>query len=144
MRVFFDTSSLFKLYFKEDGTNELDELFNKNTITEIFLSEITKVEFYSAVYNKFRTKFINENQAKALIDSFNADFIQYKFITVDNQIISSAQALLIKYGSKGLSALDSVQFASVLSVKHQIDITVTADKLLHDFFAMEHLPTFDH
>ena len=29
MNVFFDTSSLFKLYHNEDGTDELMELFDK-------------------------------------------------------------------------------------------------------------------
>lgn len=35
MKVFFDTSSLFKLYHKESGTQELMDFFNNNPIETI-------------------------------------------------------------------------------------------------------------
>jgi len=43
MNVFFDTSSLFKLYHRESGTEELMSLFNDVGIEVIFLAEITKI-----------------------------------------------------------------------------------------------------
>ena len=49
MKIFLDTSSLFKLYHQEVGTNELENLFTKVKITHIFLSEIAKVEFTSTI-----------------------------------------------------------------------------------------------
>ena len=55
MNVFFDTSSLFKLYHYESGTDELMNLFSDIGIENIFLAEITKVEFCSAVWKKCRT-----------------------------------------------------------------------------------------
>ena len=45
MKIFLDTSSLFKLYHKETGTGELEELFSTVRITTIFLWEIAKIEF---------------------------------------------------------------------------------------------------
>jgi len=45
MKVFFDTSSLFKLYHNESGTQELMDFLNTNSIEEIYLAEIAKVEF---------------------------------------------------------------------------------------------------
>ena len=42
MKLFLDTSSLFKLYHQEDGTTELEKVFSKVKITHIFLSEISK------------------------------------------------------------------------------------------------------
>ena len=38
MKIFFDTSSLFKLYHEEEGTEELEKVFSQAKITEIFLS----------------------------------------------------------------------------------------------------------
>jgi len=52
MNVFFDTSSLFKLYHREIGTEELMRLFDEVGIEVIYLAEITKIEFSSAVWKK--------------------------------------------------------------------------------------------
>jgi uncharacterized protein len=56
MAVFLDTSTLFKLYHKEDGSDMIDELFNNNKIKAIVLSELSKIEFVSTVWKKVRTK----------------------------------------------------------------------------------------
>jgi hypothetical protein len=50
MNVFFDTSSLFKLYHREIGTEELMSLFNEVGIETIFLAELTKLEFSLKFY----------------------------------------------------------------------------------------------
>jgi len=49
MTIYLDTSSLFKLYYNEQGTEELDELFVNNNIEKIILSGISKVEFASTI-----------------------------------------------------------------------------------------------
>jgi uncharacterized protein len=56
MKIFLDTSSLIKLYHQEIGTAYLDTIFENFNINEIFLSELAKIEFDSAVYKKVRTK----------------------------------------------------------------------------------------
>lgn len=56
MKVYLDTSSLLKLYHFEEGSDILDNLFANNPITDIFLSEIAKIEFASAIWKKVRTK----------------------------------------------------------------------------------------
>ena len=60
MKIFLDTSSLFKLYHREADTVELERNLSAITITSIYLSEITKVEFTSTVWKKVRTKEITE------------------------------------------------------------------------------------
>lgn len=40
MNIFLDTSSLIKFYHYEEGTDALDQILIKNTITGIFLSEL--------------------------------------------------------------------------------------------------------
>ena len=59
MNIFLDTSSLFKLYHQEAGTEDLEDVFLKFKITRIYLSEISKVEFCSTVWKKVRLKEIN-------------------------------------------------------------------------------------
>jgi predicted nucleic acid-binding protein len=46
VKIFLDTSSLIKLYFNEAGTSGIDKIFNNNIVTKIFVSEITKTEFF--------------------------------------------------------------------------------------------------
>lgn len=49
MRIFLDTSSLFKLYHEEEGTQDLENLFLTTKISRIYLSELAKVEFASTI-----------------------------------------------------------------------------------------------
>ena len=60
MKIFLDTSSLIKLYHFESGTDYLDQIFEEYIISEIFLSDIAKVEFNSAIWKKVRTKDLTE------------------------------------------------------------------------------------
>lgn len=64
MRIFLDTCALFKLYHFEADTRLFENIFTENTITEVFLSELTKIEFSSTLWKKVRTKEITELQAK--------------------------------------------------------------------------------
>jgi PIN domain nuclease of toxin-antitoxin system len=38
VKIFLDTSALFKLYHQETGTEELESIFIKSKITHIYLS----------------------------------------------------------------------------------------------------------
>jgi predicted nucleic acid-binding protein len=49
MKIFLDTSLLFKLYHQEADTAELEQIFALGNVTHVFLSELTKVEFASTV-----------------------------------------------------------------------------------------------
>lgn len=42
MRLFFDTSSLFKLYHREADTPKVEALFLDNKVEAVFISEIAK------------------------------------------------------------------------------------------------------
>jgi uncharacterized protein len=52
MKIFLDTSSLFKLYHREADTAIPEHIFSTLKITHVFLSEISKIEFESAVWKK--------------------------------------------------------------------------------------------
>ena len=141
MKIFFDTSSLFKLYHREAETEELELIFSKVKITNIFLSEISKIEFSSTIWKKVRTKEITEFEAQTTLNLFESDFVKYTFIATDSIIIEQARILSSKYGMKGLRTLDSIQLSTSVSLSQQADIFLTADKLLKSLFAAEGLPT---
>ena len=137
MKIFLDTSSLIKLYHTEIGTDFLDKVFEDFVINEIFLSDIAKVEFSSAIWKKVRTKDLTPVEASNIIDSFNDDCGNYTFIDLDAELISTARDLVSKYGLKGLRTLDSFQLASILKVKSELSFAITADDLLKSLIESE-------
>ncbi len=141
MKIYLDTSSLIKLYHTETETEKLDDLFNSNSIETVFLSEITKVEFNSAIQKKARTKDLSSNEATRIIEAFEADYGNFSFVKIDYNLILQARELISKYATEGLRTLDSIQLASIISAKQQIAFAITADKLLLTLIHMEGVNT---
>jgi uncharacterized protein len=141
MKIFLDTSSLIKLYHFETGTDYLDKLFETNTITEIFLSDLAKVEFISAIWKKVRTKDLTDTEATSIITSFNNDYDNYSFIDFDSELLLVARDLIDKYGLKGLRTLDSLQLASIINVKSELAFAITADDFLRTLIELEGVKT---
>ncbi len=139
MNIFLDTSTLFKLYHTEVGTEKIDKIFVENDVKEIYLSGITKIEFNSVVWRKVRMQEISEEQAKELTKSFTEDYKLYNFVEVNNTLIKKAQQLVTKYGKIGLRTLDSIQLTSAILVKKNIDINKSSDNLLNKIFELEGL-----
>ena len=132
MKVFFDTSSLFKPYHRETGTEELMMMFNSNGIETIYLAEITMIEFSSVVWKKCRKNEIDENAAKKLIEKFELDTIKFTFVQENQLLRQNARELIEKHWRKGLRTLDSIQLSSALNVKNEIDLCLTSDNLLSE------------
>ena len=141
MKIFLDTSSLFKLYHQETGTEELESVFLKSKVTHIYLSEISKVEFTSTIWKKARTKEISSEQAKITAELFESDFEKYNFISTDSLIIEQPKNLTTKYGLEGLRTLDSIQLSTCKVLEKQVDIFLTSDKLLNTLIEREGLIT---
>jgi uncharacterized protein len=140
MKIFLDTSSLFKLYHKEVDTEVLEQVFTKEKITSVFLSEISKIEFTSTVWKKVRMKDITEIEAKATLELFELDFEKYTFIPVDSFIVEQARLLTSKYGKQGLRTLDGIQLSTSVTLFEEVNIFFTSDILLKTLFIAEGLP----
>jgi len=141
MKIYLDTSSLFKLYHKEIGTEEMDQLFSSNNITAIFLSELTNLEFFSALLKRVRMKEMSIENADEIIKLFKEDLKKYTIITVSTDVFENASRLILKYGQDGLRTLDALQLASAIEVKNIVTKYFTADKLLLSLFEKEFLTT---
>ena len=137
MNIYMDTSSLLKLYHAEDGTDELDKFLEDHPVEGIFLSEISKIEFDSAVWKKVRMKDLDINGAEEIVESFESDYANYTFIQVENQLILQARALVSKHGTEGLRTLDALQLASAITIRNTIALAITADNLLGSLMQKE-------
>ncbi|MES2795813.1 MAG: type II toxin-antitoxin system VapC family toxin [Bacteroidota bacterium] len=139
MNIFLDTSSLFKLYHQEKDTELLMDIFKNNSIDKIYLSEITKIEFDSVVWKKYRKKEIDENKVAILIQNFDKDSLKFHFIPDNRKVRKSAKELITKHRKIGLRTLDSIQLASTISIKNKTKLFLTSDYLLQNLFEMEGL-----
>jgi len=141
MKLFLDTSSLFKLYHQESGTEELEKLFQNIFISHLYLSELTKLEFISTLWKNVRIKNITKDQAENTLKLFESDFEKYCFVSVDISIIENAKNLPNKYGTEGLRTLDSIQLSTSIFLANEADIFLTSDNLLESFMIKEGLNT---
>ena len=138
MKAFLDTSSLIKLYHKEEGSDFVMKALS-NDIREIFLSELAILEFRSALWKKIREKEIKEKTAIEVIKCFQNDGDNFQWIMLQSDIVESASHLLMKYGKNGLRTLDSLQLAAALTLKDEECIFLTSDKLLQSLLEEEKL-----
>lgn len=139
MNIYLDTSSLIKLYNKEQGTKDLLEFISKN-VDKIFLSELAKIDFNSAILKKVRTKELSEEIAYKVISFFEKDYPKFNWIIISQSVLTSAKEFVKIYGKKGLRTLDAIQLACAVTCKNDIDIYKTADNVLQSIFILENLP----
>ncbi|HEY4197936.1 MAG TPA: type II toxin-antitoxin system VapC family toxin [Mucilaginibacter sp.] len=137
MNIFFDTSSLFKLYHEEEDTAKLLNFLNVHPDNKIFISQLTLVEMYSALLKKVRIGHLSSSDMKAFLVVLGIDLKKFPLVQIDSSLIAKAQELVIKYGLSGLHSLDAIQLASAISIKSLIDVAFTGDILLKRFFTEE-------
>jgi predicted nucleic acid-binding protein len=137
MNVFIDTSTLFKLYQNEDGSEIIYNYLKNNEIKYIYLSEITKIEFHSVIWKKVRMKELTIEISETIINNFISDSKYYNFIQIGNEIINNALYLLAKYNKLGLRSLDSIQISSSMFSSEEIDLIITSDKIFHEVLIFE-------
>lgn len=128
---FIDTSALFKRYIPEQGTKEIDDIFNRDA--DFYISDITIIEFISNLKRKNDiTGELNEGLYNKIKSELFKDITQQKIKTVEvlpETIIEAVKLLDQKY----ITPLDSIQLAAALhlnSLKASITF-VCSDKKLY-------------
>jgi uncharacterized protein with PIN domain len=126
-QYFFDTSALVKLYHEESGDIIVLPIYYGEN--EIFISELSKIEFISAMHKKFRNKEINTRILGITIDRFISDFDdRFHVIPLASSLVDIAFDLIMEYGRvKHLIALDAVQIASFIAIADDDTIFASAD-----------------
>ena len=76
-----------------------------------------------------------------ILNLFEEDLINYHFIMIDGLLIEQARKLMLSYGIEGLRTLDSIQLSTCVSLKNEVDLFLTSDKLLNKLIEREGLNT---
>lgn len=140
MVIFLDTSTLVKLYYKELDSEQLVRIISEKA-DELFLFDIAKVEFTSAIWKKVRTGDLDKEIARQVIACFENDYDKFNWIRADSTIIDRSRNLFKKYGMASLRTLDALQLGACISARSEIDVFLTNDDFLKELFVKEGLTT---
>jgi len=134
MNIFLDTNALIKLYHREKGTEELTNFLNtKENILTLSVTDLSKTEFYSAIYKRVRMGQLKIETAKIVLQKFSNDFDKFNVIRFDDKIFKTSLELLDLHSVEmSLRTLDSLQLAAsiVLNNLLKIDYFISSDKIL--------------
>jgi len=130
MRAFIDTSSLFKKYMDEKGSDAFDTLLQ--SVTEIIIAPITLLEINSIIERKLREKTLSASDAKWIEKEFLFDLNFYGVVEFNEKLISECIRVIRKYQIK---VLDGIQLSSAIIAAP--DFFIVSDKSLHKFAGKE-------
>ena len=142
MNVFLDTSSLVKLYHNEKDSEYIEN--SLKNVSAIYLSEIARLEFVSALWKKGRMGEIDSQTINKVVNYFENDIPLYNWIKIDHKLVNEAAILLKKHGLTGLRTLDAIQLASAKSAAETDCLIYSSDKLLNTIFKIENFKVFEH
>ena len=135
-QYFFDTSALVKRYHKEDGTEQVSDIF---ALAEnlVRISALGIVEIHSALAIKVRSGQLTRAAAQVLTDGVLADLAsgRIKPYSVTGRHFDDAERMVRQFSyDHRLRSLDAIQLSVALDLRSQglADSIVTADRTVQD------------
>jgi uncharacterized protein with PIN domain len=127
MNLFFDTSALVKFFHEEEGTDIVTELIlNRNN--EVWISELGRLEFVSAVFRRFRNKELDEEQLNTAVDSFDNQIAGFNIEPLGHAVLEEAELFIKNHGrTHGLKALDALRLGAFSLISEKDWSFVVAD-----------------
>lgn len=123
MKAFIDTSTLFKKYLYEKGSEELLGLLKK--VSLIIVSPITLIESHSIINRLVQEKNLTGQEAVMIKKELSIDFNYFDIVKFNETLQEKSLKLLSSYR---LRSLDSIQLAS--GILSEADVVVTSDSNL--------------
>jgi len=132
MNLYFDTSALIKFFHTEEATDIVTHLIEREE-NIIYISEVAKIEFYCALYRRFRNNEINEDNLGKAIKGFEIQIKDFNIEPLGSTVIREAENLIKRFGGDhGLRALDSLHLATFYLISEEDWSFVSTDNILFD------------
>jgi uncharacterized protein len=115
LELFVDTSALVKLYYSEPDSDQVEKTILG--AARVFISELSKVEFASALAKKVRSGELDTKACREIWGAFQDDLrsIQIEVIGLFDEDYVRAAELILELGlDTPLRTLDSLQLAAAL------------------------------
>lgn len=125
MRVFIDTSSLFKKYVDEQGSNKFNILLD--SVFEIIVSPITILEIQSVLERRLREKTLRPKDAKWVEKEFLIDYSYFGVVQWNDNLIQECIRVIRRYQ---LRVLDGIQLSAALI--SNASLFITSDRRLYE------------
>ena len=112
MRFFFDTSALVKFFYVESGTRIVTQIMEYED-SEIWASDLARLEFTSALYRRYRNKTLDEIKLHIATTYFDKQLVSFNIEPLNQLVIDEAGLFLKKCGKEyGLRALDALHLGT--------------------------------
>ena|GEM_PF-1523609 len=127
MSYFFDTSALVKIYHQEERSDEVVDIFNSGT--EIFVSELSVIEYHSVVYRKFRENNLEEIELDKILNRFELDLNgRFELLMFNSNVIDTSKKVYQIIGKElFVRSLDIIQVGFFKSYLENSDMFMTFD-----------------
>lgn len=115
MMVYLDTSSLVKLYIREDGSSEIIDLVSNASL--VLTSIVAYAETRAAFAKQHKSKNLTQKELSRIKAIFDDDWRHYLIIGINEEISHLAGDLAEKHGLRGF---DAIHLASYLFFKNKV------------------------
>ena len=130
MILFFDTSALVKVFHEEKGSEVVTPLI-KAKDNEVWISELARIEFLSAIFRRVRNREISDEQLNEAVIGFEEQLYFFNVEPLGQAILREAELLLKKYGKRGrLRSLGALQMGTFSLISERGWYFVAADDIL--------------
>lgn len=137
MKCFFGTSALIQNYVEETGSETVSSVLSSADV--VFVSEVTLIECFPTIRRLAIETSITEDEYYSIKDEIRHDFAFFTRIDIREAILQ-CEKLIDTYQ---LKTLDSIQLASSLCVRSEIESFVCCDQKLLTAAEREQLSTIN-
>ena len=124
MKIFVDTSSLFKKYRDEPGSEDFTKLMAE--ASGVAVSPVTWIEFNAALERSLRINLVTSEKASWLRSEAKKDFTYFSSVIWNENLESKTVEIIRRHP---LKTMDAIQLAS--GVLSDSDMFVTSDSRLY-------------
>ena len=130
MILFLDTSALVKFFHEEKGSDAVTNLILSKD-NEVWISELARIEFLSAIFRRFRSKEVDDKQLSQATAGFEEQLAGFNIEPLGQAILREAEYLLKTYGkTRRIRALDALQLGTFNLISEKGWVFVAADDFL--------------
>jgi predicted nucleic acid-binding protein len=128
MILYFDTSSIVKIFSQEVGSQIVKKLI-LDTTNEVYVLDLSLVELLSAVYRKLRNNEFSKENLEGIQNAIEEQFDFFNVIPLSQNMVAESKILIKNFGKDfGLRTLDALHIAGWSEVASDNWIFVTSDK----------------
>jgi len=120
MKLYVDTSDLFKLYVEESGSRAIEALAAR--AETMHTSRVAYAEFRGSVAQAHRNHRVSEIAYKEAVDDFENSWLTYAISEVTETLVGLAGHFAAKHFLRGF---DAIHLASAVTLQHELDEPVT-------------------